>query len=239
MLSSNSSSSSSSTSTGGEWTGELYFYPDMDEYSKDVSEHVITNAELNRFKRNKTKETRLEKLFGNDEDIELVRVYSNPLNSIQVTKVALHHAFVLFKQLDSNTWWSIEKNTKSITIQTSKNGREIIRDCYKRQRRPVGPTTPNTRDRDSQAKKTVRLYDFIRHLYDGNYLLNDPYNVQNSNCQHFADRIFTFLAVPSSGKYRRILIAAFCFIAVCGLLFVYSSRQADPLTDGMKGPDEL
>ncbi len=108
MLSSNSSSSSSSRSTGGEWTGELYFYPDMDDDNKDVSEHVVTNAELNRFKRNKTKETRLEKLFGKDKDIELVRVYSNPLNSIQVTKVAPHRAFVLFKLLNRNTWWSIE-----------------------------------------------------------------------------------------------------------------------------------
>ena len=150
-------------SKGGEWTGELYFYPDMDDDNKDVSEHVITKDELNRFKRNKTKEKRLEELFGKDKDIELVRVYSNPLNSIQVTKVALHHAFVLFKLLDSNTWWSIEKNTKSITIQTSKNGREIVRDCYKRERRPVGPTTPNTRDRDSQAKKTVRLPSIRTH----------------------------------------------------------------------------
>ena len=72
MLSSNSSSSSSSRSTGGEWTGELYFYPDIDDVNKDVSEHVIMNAELNRFvEQNKEtnkiekmgKETRLEKLF--------------------------------------------------------------------------------------------------------------------------------------------------------------------------------
>ena len=47
-------------------------------------------------------ETRLkrrnfEELFGENLNIELVRVYSNPLNSIQMTKVALHHAFVLFK----------------------------------------------------------------------------------------------------------------------------------------------
>ncbi len=150
MLSSNSSSSSSSRSTGGEWTGDLYFYPDMDDDNKDFTEHVITNAELNRFKRNKTKEKRLEKLFGKDKDIELVRVYSNPLFPIQLLgKGPLHHATVLFKLQDSNTWLSIEKNTKSITIQTSKNGREIVRDCYKGQQRPVGPTTPNTRDRDS------------------------------------------------------------------------------------------
>jgi hypothetical protein len=95
---------------------------------KIFTEHIITNAELNRFKRNKTKETRLEKLFGKDKDIELVRVYSNPLFPIQLLgKGPLHHAFVLFKLLDSNnTWWSIEQSTKSITMQTSKNGREII-----------------------------------------------------------------------------------------------------------------
>jgi hypothetical protein len=72
MLSSNSSSSSSSRSTGGEWTGELYFYPDMDDDNKDVSEHVVTKDELFHFvEQNKEtnkiekmgKETRLEKLL--------------------------------------------------------------------------------------------------------------------------------------------------------------------------------
>jgi hypothetical protein len=72
MLSSNSSSSSSSRSTGGEWTGELYFYPDMDDDNKDVNEHVVTKNELFHFvEQNKEtnkiekmgKETRLEKLL--------------------------------------------------------------------------------------------------------------------------------------------------------------------------------
>jgi hypothetical protein len=237
-VSSNSSSSSSSRSAGGEWTGKLYFYPDVHDSLKNICENVITIDELRVFGRQKTKEKRLEQLFGKDEEIELVRVYSNPLNSNQVTKVALHHAFVLFKTKESNTWWSVEKNTKSITIQTSKNGREIVRDCYRRERRPVGPTTPNTRDRDAQAKNNVRLYEFIQHLYDGKYL-NDPYNLGNSNCQHFADRIFTFLAVPSSVKYRRIIIKSFSIIAVCALLFFYTSNQANQNMDGRPESEEL
>jgi hypothetical protein len=88
-------------------------YTSIVTYTRKRTEHVITNAELNRFKGSKTKETRLEKLFGENLNIELVRVYSNPLNSIQVTKVALHHAFVLFKLLNRNKWWSIEKKDPS------------------------------------------------------------------------------------------------------------------------------
>jgi hypothetical protein len=202
---SSSSSTSSSRSAGGEWTGNLFFYPDMDDGKKPIKRHVITKDELRRFVRKKTstikEDDRLEKLFGEDEEIELVRVYSNPLKR--------------------ETWWSIEKNVQSITIQTSKDGRQIIRDCIGRKRRPVGPTTPNTRDRDLPANKNATVYKLIQHIHDGRYL-NDFYNLKNSNCQHFADRIFEFLAIPPNDRFRRNLIrTVFTVIITCSILFVF------------------
>ncbi|EFX60381.1 hypothetical protein DAPPUDRAFT_344096 [Daphnia pulex] len=239
------SSSSTSRSSGGEWTRKLYLYPDVHNLTKDIREHVITNSELLRFGRNKTtKEEKLEKLLGEDEEIELVRVYSNPLNSAQMTKVALHHAFVLFKirqKTKPETWWSIEKNTKSITIQISKNGREIVRDCYKRERRPVGPTTPNTRDRDLPANENATVYNLIQHIYDGNYL-NDPYNLKNSNCQHFADRIFEFLAIPLADRCRRMLTrSVFILIITCSVLLVFYAllQILSTMWTRFQEPDEL
>jgi hypothetical protein len=227
---SSSSSTSSSRSAGGEWTGNLFFYPDMDDGKKPIKRHVITKDELRRFVRKKTstikEDDRLEKLFGEDEEIELVRVYSNPLRSAQLTKVTFHHAFVLFKikpkrKMKRETWWSIEKNVQSITIQTSKDGRQIIRDCIGRKRRPVGPTTPNTRDRDLPANKNATVYKLIQHIHDGRYL-NDIYNLKNSNCQHFADRIFEFLAIPPNDRFRRNLIrTVFTVIITCSILFVF------------------
>lgn len=245
-FSSSSSSSSRSRSSGGEWTGKLYFYPNVHDLTKDIEEHVITNSELRRFGRKKTtKEEKLEKLLGEDEEIELVRVYSNPLNSAQMTKVALHHAFVLFKikkkQDKPETWWSIEKNTKSITIQTSKNGREIVRDCYKRERRPVGPTTPNTRDRDLPANENATVYNLMQHIYDGNYL-NDPYNLKNSNCQHFADGIFEFLAIPLADRFRRMLIRSFLILIItCSVLLVFYAllQILSTMWTRFQEPDEL
>jgi hypothetical protein len=231
-LSSSSSSTSSSRSAGGEWTGNLYFNPDMDDVRKDIQEYVVTNDELRRFGQEQTltkENDRLEKLFGEDEEIELVRVYSNPLRSAQLTKVTFHHAFVLFKikskqTTDRETRWSIEKNTKSVTIQTSKNGRQIIRGCYRRERRPVGAgpaTSQTTRDRDSPAKNNVTVYKLIQHIHDGNYL-NEIYNLKNSNCQHFADRIFEFIAIPPADRFRRKLIrSVFTVIIACPVLFVF------------------
>jgi hypothetical protein len=213
--------------------------------TKAIEEHVITNSELRRFGRKKTtKEEKLEKLLGKDEEIELVRVYSNPLNSAQMTKVALHHAFVLFKirqKTKQETWWSIEKNTKSITIQISKNGREIVRDCYKRERRPVGPTTPNTRDRDLPANENATVYNLFQHIYDGNYL-NDPYNLKNSNCQHFADRIFEFLAIPPADRFRRMLTRSFLILIItCSVLLVFYAllHILSTMWTRFQEPDEL
>ena len=150
-LISSSSASTSRRKCKGEWTSNLYFYPDVDDHGKE-SEFVITQDELLAWQK-------VQKLFGEDEDIKKVKVYSNPLFSIQLGKGPLHHATVLFQTKNSGTWWSIEKNTKSITIQTSKNGPEPVRKYYNRIQRPEGPMAPNTKDRT--AGRLEVMYAFI------------------------------------------------------------------------------
>ena len=192
----------------GEWTSKLYFYPDVDDPRKK-GEFVITQDELLAWQK-------IQKLFGEDDDIKMAGVYSNPLFSIQPGKGPLHHATVLFQTKHSGTWWSIEKNTKSITIQTSKNGHKgPVRKFYNRIKRPVGPMAPNTKDRTTQSN--LRLYQLIHHFCDDKYL-KDPYDLQTSNCQHFADRIFKFLSArPENGSILILFLIIIVFIWTFGI----------------------
>nr|CAH0106774.1 unnamed protein product [Daphnia galeata] len=219
-LISSSSASTSRRKCKGEWTSNLYFYPDVDDHRKK-GEFVITQDELLAWQK-------VQKLFGENEDIKKVKVYSNPLFSIQPGKGPLHHATVLFQTKNSGTWWSIEKNTKSITIQTSKNGPEPVRKYYNRIQRPEGPMAPNTKDRT--AGSTVRLYQLIHHFCDEKYL-KDPYNLQTSNCQHFAERIFDFLSVRPYDCLIFLLKLFVVYISLtCGMFLIGLSQPANKST---------
>jgi hypothetical protein len=84
---------------------------------------------MRQFKTNFLHGKKIQKLFGEDEAIKMVGMYSNPL-----------FLAVLFQTKHNGTWWSIRKITKSIMIQTLKNRHKgLVRKYYNRIQRPVGP----------------------------------------------------------------------------------------------------
>lgn len=63
-----------------------------------------------------------------DETIINISVYKTPLNENQWTNLYLHHKYICF---ETEKWyWSIEKNDEGLTIQRSKELKDV-RDCYR------------------------------------------------------------------------------------------------------------
>nr|CAH0106793.1 unnamed protein product [Daphnia galeata] len=122
------------------------------------------------------------------EMIDEVSYYTHPLNSWQIGKVVMYHAYIVLK---TNDWyWSIEKNDAGVTIQRSKNI-EHVRDKYYRIKRKENWTSGIAMEKSKSVNnKTVK--QFIEHVYEANYV-NEEYGVIQKNCQQFANKIYDFI----------------------------------------------
>ncbi|CAF0780498.1 unnamed protein product [Brachionus calyciflorus] len=162
-----SSGSSESRSTGGDYSGKLYFDPEAD---KDIGTHYyIKDDEL------------IEKIRGIidiNEPILEIRIYKNPLSNAQLTK--FYHAFILFETKD--WWWTIEKNSEGVTVQRCKYI-EYVREKYRRKDRLTSV------DLIKKVRGSGTVLDLIRIVYKKD-LLGSKYNVLENNCQTFASIIF-------------------------------------------------
>ena len=156
---------------GGEWNSKVYFDPEADNRDKIIQE--ITDQELM---------DRLKDLVGVNEPIEYVGKHKCPLSEKQWTAFIFFHMFILFQT--GSWWWTIEKNTEGLTIQRSKYI-EAVRDHYRCDKRlPITVLEADT------GRCTV--YDLVGWLYRSNEL-NKPYDLVNSNCQHFGKRVFDYV----------------------------------------------
>jgi hypothetical protein len=152
--------------------------------SPQGKEFSLTNEQLGR----KLMDNKLGDLLDeSDEKIEPVSYYTHPLNSWQIYKRVMHHAFIIFRT--KSWWWSVEKNDAGVTIQRSKNI-EHIRDKYHRNKRQENWMTRITGEKTKRVKnKTVK--QFFEHIYEANYV-NEEYHFLEKNCQEFADKIYDF-----------------------------------------------
>lgn len=99
--------SSSSNEKGGDWTHQVYFDPEADQLSGS-SYHIEDDKLLEK----------LGTLVDSEEEILKIYAYKQPILFFQLTKFTMYHMFIVFET--RQWWWSIEKNSKGITIQRSK-----------------------------------------------------------------------------------------------------------------------
>jgi hypothetical protein len=130
----------------------------------------------------------LGKLVDKEEKIEQIWYCTHPLYWWQMSKIFLHHAYIVFKT--DQWWWSIEKNVTGITIQRSKQI-EFVRDKYRKVRRQESITTGIGWEKKKTARnKTVKK--LIEHIHDNGFL-NEEYRVLLKISQEFADNVYEFL----------------------------------------------
>ncbi|KAI9552263.1 hypothetical protein GHT06_022625 [Daphnia sinensis] len=165
-----------SRSIGSVFAGRLYFDRCVDEL--DAGDCWITDDQLRES---------LSHLTETEEEIQNASVYSYPLSSKQLTNGKLYHAFVVIQML--NWWWSIEKNTKHITIQRSQK-LEGVRDMYQRKKRRNGLTQwMGIREIKTTQGDNITIIQLIDYIWRKDSLSGD-YHVLAANSQKFADLLF-------------------------------------------------
>ena len=177
-----SRSSPASPSSGGVYTFKLYIYIEVD--SLQGKEYSMTNEEFGR----KLTDNKFLKWLDPAEEIDEVSYYTHPLNSWQIGKGVMYHAFIVLKTKD--WYWSIEKNDAGVTIQRSKEI-EHVRDKYYRIKRQENWTSGIAMEKSKSVNnKTVK--QLIKHVYEANYV-NEEYGIIQKNCQQFANKIYDFI----------------------------------------------
>jgi hypothetical protein len=173
MGSSSSSSDSSKAKNGEEVTFKIRFDPGDEEST--VKCYDIKNSEW--------KDKLLNLCDDNQQSIIEVYAYKHKLLSLQLTSLMFNHSFIVFRTKDC--WWSIEKNSEGISIQQSRDKRTVIQK-YKGKSR----NEPILMKKDEGRRTTAELTKWLH----GNDELNYEYNWFYSNCQHFAQDVFNYVA---------------------------------------------
>jgi hypothetical protein len=168
--------------------GRQQFYFDPDVNLTEPPRHgdcIMTNYELRQLLQNKVDDV--------SEKIKEVSYYTHPLNTWQMSKYLLHHAFIVLKT--DNWWWFIEKDEGGITVQRSKQ-LENVRDKCRKQNRITGLTTGIDLAKTSPGND-ITVIELMNHMWSEDYMdLN--YHFLNDNCKKFADRIDEFVDSNSS-----------------------------------------
>ncbi|KAL4240030.1 hypothetical protein ACF0H5_000825 [Mactra antiquata] len=168
---------------GSDWTNDVYFYRDVGDGMRESRVDIISFVKF---------DWEIETIIDMKEDIQRITIFKHKLLRPQRTDVLLHHAFVLLKT--DNWYWTIEKNTKCILIQRSKDQSAVI------DRTPGGEkrNTPIKSKKEGDARGGI--IDLIDWLYREREQLRG-YNVWKKNCQQFAERVYNFLTKWSTEIY--------------------------------------
>lgn len=178
------------TSAVGEaWTNKITFYPHV-----SYPLHQGGPPDLGRPHRIEHDKvpTRFRELlrgedYDMDEEIFRIYVYKQDLLPVQLTQGLAYHAFVAIK--GNKYWWTSEKNQKDITIQRSACSTTIDWCCgIKRKNANIDKEVDHRHAFQKDTMKDVVMWIHRHHELD------KPYNVRNSNCQDFAERMFKYFA---------------------------------------------
>jgi hypothetical protein len=203
----------SSISSTASYYGHQQFYFDPDVNLTEPPRHadcIMTNYELRQLLQNKVDDV--------SEKIEQVSYYTHPLNDWQMTKIFLHHAFIVLKT--ENWFWSIEKDEGGITVQRSKY-LENVRDKCQKQSRITGVMNNGIDLAKTSPGNDTTVIELLNHMWSKEYMdLN--YHYLKDNCQQFADRIDEFVHSKSSSHSLNNVNPLF--------------KAADNVTDRFWGP---
>ena len=112
---------------------------------------------------------KIQKLSGEDEDIKMVGMYSNPLFSLQLGKCSLHHASVSFQ---TKHIWDLVVNLKNYKVHLDSDlnrHKGPVRKYYNKIQRPVCPMAPKKGQQSNimhtftnimQLTKQVHIFPF-------------------------------------------------------------------------------
>ena len=166
---------------------QFYFDPDVNLTAPPRhGDCIMTNYELRQLLQNKVDDV--------SEKIQEVRYYTHPLNTWQMTKYLLHHAFIVLKT--ENWFWSIEKDEGGITVQRSKY-LEHVRDKCRKQNRITGVMNNGIYLAKTSPGNDITVIELMNHMWSEEYMdLN--YHFLKDNCKKFADRIDEFVHSKSS-----------------------------------------
>jgi hypothetical protein len=169
--------------------GRQQFYFDPDVNLTEPPRHadcIMTNYELRQLLQNKVDDV--------SEKIQEVRYYTHPLNDWQMSKIFLHHAFIVLKT--DNWFWSIEKDEGGITVQRSKQLENVRDKCHK-QNRITGVMNNGIDLAKNSPGNDTTVIELFNHMWSKEYM-NLNYHFLNDNCKKFADRIDEFVQSKSS-----------------------------------------
>eukprot|EP00117_Sycon_ciliatum_P013221 scpid89857/ scgid13965/ len=141
--------------------------------------------------------------FDDNECLQRIYLYKNPLYKRQITQCLLFHSFVVFQT--KSHWWSFEKNGDGVTVQRSTT-KQTVRDYYRRDRRTGYVEGRHVRFvlDDDVTDNRQTLNDVMQFMRKTN-LVSRKYNVIRANCQDFAKALVNNFAREKKwtrGKWR-------------------------------------
>ncbi len=172
---------------GGKYTKKLIIVADAG--TKPVVKQEVTETELllllhpelleliNKAETPELTLNRLKGIVNKESKIIQVEIHQSSMGSAKNWFDAFHVFMVLktTSEIDGDYWWSLEKNTKHIVLQRSRNKDDVKYKLEGERRKPVKPYKE-----DLKGKGTIK--DLFGMLLM-NQVISDHYNIENSNCQ--------------------------------------------------------
>ncbi len=186
-----SSFESTPSVTGGEYKKMLRFVLCADnepQVGHEISEHAIFRFLLNEEtmgKFDEADEVEIAKMLDVLKDIDKqskitqVEVYRSSMGKA-TDKVKAFHVFIIFKSTsetadDGVYWWSLEKNSKYIVLQRSRN-KENVKDNLEGKPR----TRVKLIEKDLKGKGTIK---YLFAILWADQVIDEKYHLWKSNCQ--------------------------------------------------------
>ncbi|XP_046462731.1 uncharacterized protein LOC124208913 [Daphnia pulex] len=190
---------------GGKYKKMWLFVPEADKKPKE--KHEISEAALFRFLLN---EETLQQ-FGEAEIPEMLGILKDIDKNSKITQVETHqssmgpatdflqafHVFIVFKttsEIDGEYWYSLEKNTKHIVLQQSRN-KEDVKDKLEGEPRKRVKLIRE----DLEGKGSIKDLFAILLKHE---VIQELYNVAGSNCQSFVSFTSKQMTAEKGYKYK-------------------------------------
>jgi hypothetical protein len=161
-------------SCGQNWEGKLFYFPDANKRPESgIFEPLHAILENETLK------------IDFDEKVSCVYSYMGPLTYNLPPTLEIYHRYIVIKT--TKYWWSIEKNTKGITLQRGLQEDDVVKQCRGEVRSETEEWLKNEKDTSSHAT----MGEFFKFLVNNKKNFNDYYWYGN-NCKGFGEFVFEF-----------------------------------------------
>jgi hypothetical protein len=196
-----------STLTGADFKQKLLLVPNADtnpEIQHEISEPTLLTILLDEINFEKFKEAEIPAMLdtlnciNKLSNITEVEIHQSSMSSVTDGSKAFH-VFIVFKtsRIDGDYWWSLEKNTKYIVMQRSRNKNDVKDKLYGEKRNNVKAKAENL-----AGKGTIQDLFIILWAYE---VLSEKYHIVNSNCQSLVTLVsnkFTEIGYEFKGYFK-------------------------------------